>query len=130
MPLDILIALVVGGIAGIAALTHVAGLSRRRAFEAADQARTGWLREFPDDRVTSVTLLSDPHAALVEADLGAGLVWAMGADTVARRLAGARAARRGDRLILRFPDWGAPRLALRVTEAEAHAILSHLKEAA
>ena len=128
MPLEILLALVVGGIAAIAALTHLFGLSRRARFADADAARAGWLRAFPDDRVTRVTLLSDGHAALVTADEGTGIVWTMGADTVARRLSGARPRRRADRLILRFPDWDAPRLALRVTEDEAHAILAHLQE--
>lgn len=128
MSLEVLLLLVVGGIAAIAGLTHLFGLSRRARFEDAAPARAGWLREFPDDRVTAVTRLSDGHAALVTAAEGTGIVWTMGADTVARRLAGARATRRGDRLILRFPDWGAPRLALRVTEDEARAILAHLEE--
>jgi hypothetical protein len=128
MPLEILLVLVVGGIAAIAVLTHLFGLSRRAGFADEDAARAGWLREFPDEPVTGVTLLSDGHAALITTGHGAGIVWTMGADTVARHLAGARAQRRGDRLILRFPDWGAPRLALRVTGDEARAILAHLEE--
>ncbi|MFP4239851.1 MAG: hypothetical protein ACLFRZ_11170 [Rhodosalinus sp.] len=103
-------------------------MSRRAGLADPGAARAGWMREFPDHRVTEIGLLSEGHAALVTAAGGAWIVWTMGSDTVARRLAGARARRGAHRLILRFPDWGAPRLALRVTEDEARAILAHLEE--
>ena len=130
MPLEILLALVVGGIAAIAALTHVFGLSRRALFADAEEARAAWRRAFPDDAPRGVTLLSDGRAALVETARGLGIVWTLGADTVARHLDGAAIERRGDRLVLRFPDWGAPRVALRVTEAEARALFAQLEETA
>jgi nitrate reductase gamma subunit len=44
MPLEILLMLVVGGITGIALLTHGLGLSKRRAFHDEAEARAAWLR--------------------------------------------------------------------------------------
>ncbi|MFP4450148.1 MAG: hypothetical protein ACLFP0_04385 [Rhodosalinus sp.] len=96
-------------------------MSRRAGLADAGAARAGWMREFPDHRVTEIGLLSEGHAALVTAAGGAWIVWTMGADTATRRRAGLRARRGANRLILRFPDWGAVRLAL-VTQDEAHAI--------
>ncbi|MFC3613079.1 hypothetical protein ACFORG_04840 [Lutimaribacter marinistellae] len=85
MPLELLLLLVIGGIAAIAALLHLSGRSARRHL-LVDDIETEWLRHFPDDIVIDHTLSRDGHAALVRTEAGPGLLWAFGADTVAQRL--------------------------------------------
>ncbi|MEC3860885.1 hypothetical protein VK792_06285 [Mesobacterium sp. TK19101] len=114
MPLGSLVVLVVGGIAGIALLTHVLGWSQPRQLLTEEDASRGWLREFPDTTVTSVTLCANGAAALIASDAGPGLVWPMGADTSARFLTGAQVTVRKDRLIVRLQDYTAPRITLRL----------------
>ena len=63
MPLELLLVLVIGGIAGIAVLLHVLGFSRSLTFEDEAAARAAWLRAFPDDTVTGVTLSESQSAA-------------------------------------------------------------------
>ena len=108
MPLQILIPMVVAGIAGIALLTHLLGLSRAHVLREPEQALAAWAREFPDIRAYGASLSADGHAALIDTEAGPGLVWVMGADTVARPLDGSRvsAARRG--VTVRFDEFGAP----------------------
>lgn len=110
MPLHILIVLVVGGIAGIALLTWMFGLSRPLRFEDADAARAAWLRDWPEDDVTGVHLAPDGTAALIEAKNGPGVVFAMGADSAAHRLAGAEIRETPGGLRILFHDFAAPRL--------------------
>ena len=119
MPLEILGPLVVLGIAGIAILTHVMGFSRPYTFADEEDARARWLREYEDDQVTAVTLSHDRHAALIETDHGPGIVWAMGADTAAKRLTAPRLEPRPDGLRLRFRDFTAPAIRLRLDPSEA-----------
>ncbi len=85
MPLEILLVLVVGGIAGITMLLHLTGRSDRRVLTQ-DVARDDWLRHFPDDVVVDVTVSHDALSALVRTETGPGLLWSFGADTVARHL--------------------------------------------
>ncbi|MHA7874809.1 hypothetical protein [Roseivivax sp.] len=108
MPLGILIALVVGGIAGIALLTHVFGFSAARRFADADEARAAFLREYPETRVDRVTLSADGAAALLETGDGPALAWAMGADTSARLLSEVRVEETPRGLRFRLPDMTAP----------------------
>ena len=126
MPLVWLIALVVGGIAGIALLTHVLGLSRPRRFASDAEAEVAWLREYPHDAARRIVRCRDGRAALVICADGVGLVWPMGADSTARRLAGARVGERGDRLVIRLPDFTAPRVTLRLDAAERAIWLRHI----
>jgi hypothetical protein len=120
MSLSVLISLVVGGIAGIALLLHLAGRSRLAALTDA-AARNAWLRHFPDDRIVRVLVAHDGHAALVETHRGKGLVWAFGDDTVVRPLDAAALHDRADGLEFRFPDYAAPcaRVALDADERRA-----------
>jgi len=110
MPLHILIILVVGGIAGIAALTWVFGLSQTLRYETEDQARAAWLRHWPEDRVDAVHLAPDGSAALIETDHGPGVVFAMGADSSGHRLADAEIRETPGGLRILFHDFGTPRL--------------------
>ncbi|WGW04324.1 hypothetical protein [Tropicibacter oceani] len=118
MPLHILIALVLFGITGIAALTYLFGFAEPRRFDNTDAAVAAWLREFPDVPVHRVTLCQTGNAALVATPKGPGIVWAMGADSTARLLTKARLDPSPKGLTLRLDDYAAPRLSLRLTEAE------------
>ena len=111
MPLTVLLILVVGGILGIALILHRAGLSQPLILTEAE-ARAGWVRHFPDQEVAQVLLTADGAAALIRTDQGAGLVWTMGQDTVARPLTGCRVSWRGDDLRIGFGDFGITDLTL------------------
>lgn len=119
MPLSLLILLVIGGIGGITILLHALGLSQARKLDDESQVRTAWLREYPDTEIRAISLDSGGNGALVETGGGAGLVWVMGQDAMARDLTGARAEAVATGLRLRLPDPGAPRFDLRLSEDEA-----------
>ena len=121
MPLPILFALVVLGIAGVIALVHLSGVSSPKTFDTEDDARAAWAREFPDLPAGTVTLTAKRAAALVMTDDGPGLIWPMGADSTARLLRGARAKALPTGLDLHLPDRSAPRLRLVLTPQEARA---------
>ncbi|GAB4275824.1 MAG: hypothetical protein Kow0013_29790 [Pararhodobacter sp.] len=113
MPLSILLPLVVIGIAGLGAILHLGGHSRR--FDIADDAiaRREWLRHWPDDRVLAVHRAGG--AALVETAKGLGILRPMGADTVAHRLTGL--SERGGALRLSFADFASPDVTLPLPDA-------------
>ena len=108
MPLHILLILVIGGIAGIAALLHVLGHSRPFDLSDAGTARREWLRHWPQDQVAHVYLT--PAAALIETANGPGLLRPFGADSVGHRLAGLDDSAKG--LRLSFADFAAPAVTL------------------
>ena len=117
MPLELLLGLVVGGIAAIAALLHWTGNSQRRVMMPED-ARAEWHRHFPDDIIEGVTVSRDGHAALIETETGPGLLWAMGADTVGRHLLDYDLIEHSRGLDVVFRDYTAPRATLHLTEDE------------
>lgn len=84
MPLELLLTLVGGGIAGIAVLLHLTGHSRTFPISDAQIARREWLRHFPNDDFHAAYL--GGGAALIDADQGIGLLRPFGADTVAHRI--------------------------------------------
>lgn len=118
MPLSLLLPMVILGIAGIALLLHLLGLSRPALLASEAAARAAWLREFPEDTPTRVVLSHDNHAALIDTAQGRGIVWPMGADTVARYLTGAEIIRTSTGLNIDLPDYTAPRIRLRLDESE------------
>lgn len=124
MPLEILLMLVVGGIAGVAGLMHLMGLSRRRSFANADEAKTAWLREYPGLQPQSVDLNEACDAALIRTKRRVGLVWCFGVDTVARPLRNCDIRQRKDGLDVRFGDTGVPSVRLTLTGDE----ISHWKD--
>ncbi|KDB05362.1 hypothetical protein U879_02090, partial [Defluviimonas sp. 20V17] len=114
MPLEILLIVVAAGMIGITLMLHLAG--QTRAFEIADEetARGEWLRHFPDDEIHEVTLAPGNNAALIRTAQGPGLLWSLGADTVAYHMAhpSARACRKG--LRVEIGDFAAPAVTLRL----------------
>jgi len=130
MPLSILLPMVVMGIAAIAVLLHLLGLSRRATLPNVAAARAAWLREFPTDAPIHVTLCANRSAALIASENGRGVVWPMGADTTARYLTGVRARRTKTGLRLDLPDYTAPRIHLTLDPDETAAWQDALKETA
>lgn len=117
MPLNVLLILVVGGIALTALLLHLLGKSRLTVLSAED-ARTAWHRHFPDDEILELTVAQDGHAALVQTGQGPGLLWSFGADTVARHLRDFDVLEKPDHLCVIFHDFTAPRVTLHLSDAE------------
>ena len=118
MPLEILLILVVGGISGITVILHLLGLTSPRRLRDAEDARAAWLREFPYDTPTQVTLSADQRAALISTRAGRGLVWCIGADTVARPLSGCDLSDTKSGLRVDFHDFGTPHAAITLPDAD------------
>ncbi|ASP19861.1 hypothetical protein ANTHELSMS3_01146 [Antarctobacter heliothermus] len=118
MPLTVLLALVVVGIAGVALLIHTTGLSQPRRFTTEAEARAAWTREFPLTDITGVTLCRSGRAALIATPTGTGVVWPMGADSTARWVADGRVTRRDGGLTLYLPDYVAPTVRLHLDPDE------------
>ncbi|MBY6067545.1 hypothetical protein KUW17_12385 [Leisingera aquaemixtae] len=129
MPLELLLALVLGGISGIAVLLHLTGCSRQVVLTAAS-ARAAWLRHFPGDSVITVLPAASGRAALVQTEGGPGLLWAFGADTVGRHLAVGQVRETGTGLRFDFNDFAAPGLSLPLPERERRTWLAQIATAA
>ena len=117
MPLEILLALVAGGISVTAFILHMTGRSALTVMSV-DEARSAWLRQFPEDDVSQILTAQDGHAALLQTSQGMGLVWAFGADTVARPLQGCDLSDRPDGLRVSFHEFAAPSTRLTLSETE------------
>ncbi|PCJ06843.1 MAG: hypothetical protein COB16_12260 [Rhodobacteraceae bacterium] len=117
MPLHILLILVAGGIGLIAVLLHLSGRSAQTVMTS-EEARNAWLRQFPEDDIRQVLIAQDGHAALVQTPNGMGLVWAFGADTVARHLTGFDLTDTKRGLRVNFHQFAAPSSSLTLTETE------------
>lgn len=117
MPLEILLVLVVGGIAGITILLHLSGRSQLRVLTQVT-AQTEWQRHFPEDMVIDVTISHDGHSALIRTTTARGLLWSFGADTVARHLLDFDWIERPDGFEFRFHDFAAPRVVIHLDEIE------------
>ena len=118
MPLSILLPMVMLGIAGIAVLLHLMGLSRRATLADQAAAQAAWLREFPEDAPVHVILCRNNTAALIETARGRGVVWPIGADTTARYLRDARLRSVKTGLTLDLPDPTAPHIRLTLSPDE------------
>lgn len=120
MPLEILLILVVGGIAVIALLLHLTGRSTPKVMTEA-QARQAWLRQFPESPIANLTLAKDGHAALIQLEddtAPLGLVWSFGADTVARFLENIALNDAKQGLRLGLTDFSAPQVHLHLNRSE------------
>ncbi|HBV55038.1 MAG TPA: hypothetical protein DEF12_08405 [Rhodobacteraceae bacterium] len=118
MPLPILLALVIGGIATIALLLHLLGLSRRGKIASPEAAIAAWNDDNPNRPARSALLSASGELALIDTEHGPGLVFAMGADLATRPLADARLRPTQRGLALRLPDFTAPRLHLTLAPEE------------
>lgn len=119
MPLTILLLLVTGGIAAIAILLHLLGMSRPRIFEDEAAVLEVWGAEFPDVAARGVLLSRNRHYAFIQSAAGPGIVWPMGADGAARLLLGAEITDSKQGLDLSLPDYTAPEIRLRLDPDEA-----------
>ncbi|WP_298850650.1 hypothetical protein [uncultured Ruegeria sp.] len=117
MPLEILLVLVVGGIAGITLLLHLSGRSRQ-VMLTPDIACAQWARHFPDDDVFDVTVARDGHAAVVRTGIGNGLLWSFGADTVARHLLDYDLLDHPEGFEILFHEFSVPKTLIRLDEFE------------
>ncbi len=117
MPLEILLVLVVGGIAGITAMLHLTGRSRLRVLTP-ETAASEWLRHAPDDVVIDITIANDQHSALIRTETGNGLLWSFGADTVARHLLDFDRIDRPDGFEVQFHEFGMSKVLIRLDEFE------------
>lgn len=101
------------------ALLHLHGYSRQPTLRSESTAWDHWLRHWPDDHVTDLTICHSGSAALMHTSHGPGLLLAFGADTVARRLHGASVVQSRNGLTIRLPDFAAPRVHIRMDPNEA-----------
>lgn len=118
MPLEILLILVIAGIAGIAVLLQLMGYSEREPFTE-ESARAAWARQEPDIPAGRVDLSQDGMAALVETDRGLGVVWHMGVDTTAHWLDRPRLRPTRDGLRIGLGDFAAPAVRVRLSPEAA-----------
>ena len=120
MPLELLLILVSTGIGAIAIVLHLTGHSTARRMDKKSAAQA-WLRQFPDQEIHHILLAQNGLAALVKSrDPAApiGLVWAFGADSVARHLDHSSVEPFAEGLRLTLSDFTAPQVALRLSAAE------------
>ena len=115
MPLEWLIILVVGGIAGAALLTWAFGWSRPFHIANPETAHAEWARHWPEAPAIRVLITPDGRAALVETAGGPGLLRSFGADTVAHMIHAHRAD--DTTLTLDFADFASPPARLRLDKA-------------
>lgn len=119
MPLSVLIPIVVIGIAGIAVILHLLGLTAPRRLSDTAEALAAWAREFPETPAIAARLSADQRAALIElADGETGLVWCIGADTVARPLMGADVIDTKTGLDFHLHDMAAPHVSVALSAEE------------
>ena len=132
MPLHILLILVAGGIAGIALVLHLLGLTNPRVLDLTD-LRTEWLRHYPDDTFNAETSIdvmlniSGTHG-LLRSDQGYGLIWTMGADTVGRRLDTATWRETPSGITFTFDDPATPRVVVQLEDSERVLWLAYLRK--
>jgi len=113
MPLDILLPMVVVGIAVIVLLIRVLRPTPPFRMRDRDDAIAIWNRHNPDDPARSVLLGPDRASALIETARGRGIIWGLGADPVTRHLRRDAECRETDRgLIIKSGDFTAPAIRL------------------
>jgi len=107
MPLEILLALVIGGIAFVALLLHLLGHSRAAPFTQ-DSARAAWQRHAPEDPPLAIHLSEDARAVLIETAKGPALVFQMGVDSTGHWLENVRLSDTKPGLRIDLHDFAAP----------------------
>lgn len=124
MPLPILGALVVLGIGGLVLLVHFLGGSKRLRYADEAVAAAALLADYPHARIRQTVLADDQRAALFELAEGVGFAAPFGEGRLTRVLApddvtGVEDGPNG--LTIRLTDYTAPRLTVRLANAEARA---------
>jgi hypothetical protein len=112
MPIEILGAMVVVGLAVAILAVRFSGLSKPARIGTADQAMERFRQDYPDETVSDCRLTANRDAAFLRLTSGGvGLVTAFGAKYVTRYLAAgkARTKRQGSRLELILYDFTWPR---------------------
>jgi len=121
MPLELLLTLVVGGIAAVVLLVHLVGWSKPLTLSA-KSAREEFVWDNPGAVIRDVVLSEDGRSALVELeDGGTGFVEVLGDGTLTRRLARetvVRVDRAGARLNIVLSDFTDPRLTITFSNEE------------
>ena len=114
IPLPVLLALVVVGVSLSAGLIHWVGWSAEAVLDEAAVRRLLAL-DAPDEAVLDVALATDQRSALVSLETGSAVVFVLGDRLVSRRLPEAvRIETYPERLRLRLPDPGCPRIDVRL----------------
>lgn len=121
LQLELLAALVVGGVTLVVALTAAFGWTAGATLDPSG-ARARYLEDFPDDRILDLRLGDARRAALLDVGDAVGVVAVLGDRALTRRLT-ARELRsvtedtgEGAGLVLRLRDLGAPRLRVAVAD--------------
>lgn len=117
MPLEILGAIVIGGLLGIYVLLRATGHSQPVTLTV-DSAQDAWLRHAPGTKIQTVIVSEDGSAALIRTARRTGIVWAFGADTVARFVRHHDITSTQNGLRIRLNDFGAPAVSLTLTNEE------------
>ena len=87
MPLQIILPIVVFGIAGIVWLVHSSGWTVHRRIHDLADAQALWQADFPDEGLSKLRCDDENRVALVWLlDGRMGLIWSFGDDVVARHL--------------------------------------------
>lgn len=124
MPLPILGALVVLGIGGLVLLVHLLGGSKRLSYEDDAAAREALLTDYPHARIRQTVLTDDQRAALFELAEGVGFAAPFGEGRLTRVMGPDDVSGVDDDpdgLTIRLKDYTAPRLTVRLANAEARA---------
>mmetsp|Transcript_23612 Transcript_23612/g.41837 ORF Transcript_23612/g.41837 Transcript_23612/m.41837 type:complete len:191 (+) Transcript_23612:400-972(+) len=132
LPLTVLLFLVVGGIAGIALALHLLGLSATKKLDL-NMLRPEWLRHFPTDTFAhessfDVMINMKADRGVLRSDQGYGLIWTMGADTSARRLAHVAWTETADGLTFAFNDPAAPKVSVQLSKNERAVWLAYMRK--
>ena len=124
MPLPILGALVVLGIGGLVALIHFLGGTKRLKYTDEAAAALALTTDYPNARIRETFLADDQRAALFDLADGVGFAAPFGEGRLTRVLApndvtGVEEGPEG--LTIRLTDYTAPRLTVRMANAEQRA---------
>jgi|GEM_PF-2949608 len=113
MPLNILLPMVVLGIAGLVLLVRLLRPTPPLTLANRKAARALWDHRNPENPARAIHLSRSRNAALIETDTAAGLLWSMGCDPVTRLFHTAPDCHETDKtLIVRTGDFTAPKITI------------------
>jgi hypothetical protein len=109
VPLHLLVPSVVFGVVLVIGLTWAAGWTELAALDESS-ALERWSFDHPESVVQRVVVARDRRAALVRHGSGTGLVFVVGDRWATRDVRAATAELTADGVLLRFPEFGNPRV--------------------